>query len=192
MQPARKSLKILHSLASCGLIGGLACYMILLVYAPQENAEAYADLRQGIAAISDYVLLPSLAVALITGFLSMAVHRPYQDRGWALLKAALGILMFKGTLVVIGGNAGYAASISRRIAEGEPVEDLLARAIGHEWGTLWVVMALSVVNVVLGVWRPRFSRKAHAEVRYAGAPRIEAAKEVAEEADGDEQTRAAA
>ncbi|MBZ8131963.1 hypothetical protein [Afifella sp. IM 167] len=183
----RKFLKVLHSLASCGLIGGLACYMILLVYAPQESAETYADLRQAIAAISDYILLPSLAVALVSGLLSMAVHRPYQDKGWALLKAAFGILMFKGVLVVIGANAGYAASISRRLADGEPVAGLLAKAIEHEWATLWIVMALSVFNVVLGVWRPKLSRRARAEARRA--PQRDSAEEAVAE---EEESRAAA
>ncbi len=36
----RKALKFLHSVASCGLIGSLACYALLLVYAPQETPRA--------------------------------------------------------------------------------------------------------------------------------------------------------
>ncbi|WP_169738506.1 DUF2269 family protein [Afifella pfennigii] len=166
----RKSLKILHSLASCGLIGGLASYMILLVFAPQDTPVAYADLRQSIAAISDYVLVPSLALALVSGLLSMAVHRPYQDKGWALVKLALGILMFKGVLTIVGGKAAYAASVSRRLAEGEPVADVLQAAIGHEWATLWVIMALSVANVVLGVWRPKLSRRPRYQAQSTSEP----------------------
>lgn len=92
----RKLLKCLHTLAACGLIGGLAVYMLLLALAPQETPAAYAQLRQAIAAVSNYLLMPSLAVALVSGLLSMAVHTPFLDKRWVWLKAAMGILMFKG------------------------------------------------------------------------------------------------
>ena len=52
-------------------------------------------------AISDWVLLPSLAVALVSGLVSMVVHRPFLDKGWVWIKAGLGILMFKGTLTIV-------------------------------------------------------------------------------------------
>lgn len=184
----RKTLKILHSIASCGLIGGLGCYMILLVVAPQETPAAYADLRQSIAAISNYLLLPSLALALVSGLLSMAVHTPFLDKRWAWLKAALGILMFKGVLTIIGAKADQAAALSRRIAEGEPAAPLLDAAIAHEWSTLLVIMALSVANVVLGVWRPRLGRRV--ETRSRRAPVAVAGTEPAR--DAGERVRPAA
>jgi len=155
----RKTLKILHTISACGLIGGLACYMILLAVAPQDTAAAYADLRRSIQTISDWVLVPSLAIALVSGLLSMVVHKPFMDKGWALLKAAMGILMFKGVLTVIAAEAKHAATLAQRIADGEAAQDLLQQAIASEWAALWTVMALSVANVVLGVWRPRLSRK---------------------------------
>jgi hypothetical protein len=156
-------------MAASGLIGGLGCYMILLLMAPENSPAAYADLRLSLAAISNYLLLPSLAVALVSGLLSMAVHLPFLDKGWAWLKAALGLLMFKGVLTIVGAKANYAEAVSRRLAEGEPVADLLDRALAYEWYALWAIMALSVANVVLGIWRPRLSRpQPHAlEVRQA-------------------------
>lgn len=160
----RKVLKILHTLAACGLIGGLGCYMILLVFSPQDNPAAYADLRQSIAAISNYVLLPSLAIGLVSGLLSMAVHKPFQNQRWALFKAAVGILMFKGVLTVVGAIANQAAIVAQKVADGEPAIGVLDAALSHEWGTLTIVMALSVANVVLGIWRPSLARrsKSHA------------------------------
>ena len=155
----RQVFKILHTLAACGLIGGLGCYLILLLTAPAETPEAYADLRQAIAAISNYVLIPSMAIALISGLISMMVHRPFLDKGWAWLKAALGILMFKGVLTIVGAKADYAAVVSRKIADGEPLESALDAAIIHEWATLGVLLALSVASVVLGIWRPRIVRR---------------------------------
>lgn len=155
----RKVSKALHTLAACGLIGGLGCYMILLLMAPQQTPEAYADLRQAIAAISNYLLLPSLAIALISGLFSMAVHTPFLNMGWVWFKAVMGILMFKGVLTIIGAKANYAAAMSRRLADGEPTAEVLETALAYEWYALAAVMALSVANVVLGIWRPRQMRR---------------------------------
>lgn len=151
----RKSLKILHTLASCGLLGGLLCYAIVLLAVKPETAAGYADLRAAIAAISDYLLLPSLAVALITGLFAMAVHKPFMDKGWVWGKAAMGLLMFKGTLAIIGANADSAAAVSAKIAAGEAPPEALEAALANEWYALGVIVFLSVANVVLGVWRPR-------------------------------------
>jgi hypothetical protein len=166
----RMVVKILHTLASAGLIGGLFAYMVLLAAAPQDSAAAYADLRASIAAISNWVLLPSLAVALVTGLASMAVHGPFRDKGWAWIKAALGILMFKGVLTIVSAKADYAATVSARIAEGAAEAEVLSRALAYEWETLITVMILSAANVVLGVWRPRLGRKRGTAGAAAPAP----------------------
>ena len=154
-QTLKQTLKFLHTLASCGLIGGLTVYWVLLVYAPQDTPARYADLRQSITLLSNRILLPSLAICLVTGLLSMAVHRPFQEKRWVWVKALLGIGMFEATLGVIGSKADYAAKISAKIAAGEADGALLKSALATEWSSLFAVMALSVANVVLGVWRPR-------------------------------------
>ena len=78
----RRFLKILHTVASAGLIGGLLAYMVILITAPQATPSSYADMRVTIAAISNYVLLPSLAVALVSGLLAMAAeHQTPADPG---------------------------------------------------------------------------------------------------------------
>jgi len=107
----RKFLKILHTLSACGLTGGLVCYMLLLIVAPQETPAAYADLRQSIPALSTYVLLPSLAIAPMSGQLSMAAHHPFLDKGWVWAKA------------------DYAATVSRQIAHGGAASDALDAAL---------------------------------------------------------------
>ena len=178
---AKMTLKILHTLAACGLIGGLGAYMLMLVFAPQDTAADYAELRQTIKAISDYLLLPSLALALVSGLLAMVVHYPFQEKGWVWIKAATGILMFKGVLTIVSAKAGHAAEMSRRIAEGTAPPGALQGLIDLEWGTLWIVMALSVANVVLGVWRPKwiFPEKRSETAASATAPLgLAAAKEV--------------
>lgn len=171
----RKTVKILHTLAASGLIGGLGCYMILLAAAPQDTPAAYADLRHSIAVLSRYVLLPSLGIALVSGLISMAVHRPYLDKGWVWIKALLGILMFKGVLTIIGAKADYAATVSQRIADGSAPPNALQSMLALEWGTLIVVMAIAVANVILGIWRPRMTRSSRPNGVAAGAARARAA-----------------
>ncbi len=172
----RKTVKILHTLSACGLIGGLAAYMLLLLLAPQDTPAAYADMRVSIAAISDYILLPSLGIALVSGLLSMVVHQPYLNKRWAWFKAATGILMFKGVLTIVGAKADYAAGVAQQVASGEVAAEVLETALAYEWDALWTIMAVSVVNVVLGVWRPRLERRTQGrkpgKVRYSNTPSL--------------------
>ncbi len=150
----RKAVKFLHTLASCGLIGALLGYMIVLIYAPQDTARTYADVRHTINALCNYLLFPSLAVALVTGLLSMVVHQPFMDKRWVWFKAALGLGMLEATLAVIQSKANYAAKISAKIAAGEADAGALTSALSTEWTSLCAIMALSIANIVLGVWRP--------------------------------------
>ena len=154
----RKILKFFHTVASCGLIGALLGYAIVLIYAPQDTARSYAEARHTISALCNYVLLPSLAVALITGLLSMAVHRPFQEMRWAWVKALLGLSMFEATLGIIGSKAEYAAALAARIASGEAPPGALGSELSTEWSSLAAIMALSIANIVLGIWRPRLAR----------------------------------
>ena len=159
----RKTLKFFHTLASCGLIGALLGYMIVLTNAPQDTAATYADTRHTIAVLCNYLLLPSLALALVTGLLSMAVHRPFQDLRWVWVKAFLGLSMFDSTLAIIGSKADYAAKISAKIAQGEANADALSSALQTdlhtEWYSLGAIMTLSIANIVLGVWRPALMKR---------------------------------
>lgn len=154
----RKAVKILHTLAACGLVGGLAVYMIVLASAAPD-AEAYAEARRIIYALSSYLLLPSLAVALISGLLSMVVHRPFQEQRWVWLKALLGLSLFEATLGIIQAKANAAATLAAKIAAGEAGPEAIATTIANEWASLCVILTLSVAQIVLGVWRPRLARR---------------------------------
>lgn len=152
----RKPLKILHTLATCGIVGALVSYMVVLIEAPQNTAAQYADVRQTIDAICRLILLPSLAVVLVSGLLAMAVHRPFQEMRWAWIKALLGIGMFESTLAIVQAKAKYAAEMAPKIAAGSESAATLAAALTSEWTSLGAILALSIANVVIGVWRPRF------------------------------------
>lgn len=155
----RKALKFLHTLASCGIIGALLAYGVLLLKAPQDTALKYADLRITIDALCQYVLLPSLGIALVSGLLSMAVHKPFQEKRWVWIKALLGLSMFEGTLAIINSKANYAAKLAAKIAAGEAEPGALASALSTEWSSIALIMALSIANIVLGVWRPSLARR---------------------------------
>lgn len=151
----RKPLKFLHTLAACGIVGPLLAYMILPMKAPQGSAAQYADMRASIDANCDYILMPSLGIALISGLLSMAVHKPFQEFMWVWIKALLGISMFEATLAIVNAKAEYAVKLSAEIAAGADKADALA----SEWTTLWAILAISFAIIVLGVWRPMFRRR---------------------------------
>jgi hypothetical protein len=155
----RKAIKFLHTLASCGLIGALLGYSIILICAPQDTPRAYAEARQTITAFCNYLLLPSLAVALITGLLSMVAHRPFLGTRWAWFKAFLGLSMFEATFAIVQSKATTASVESAKFVTGAGDPGGLADALANEWGSLGAIMALSIAQIVLGVWRPRFAKR---------------------------------
>jgi hypothetical protein len=155
----RKAIKFLHTLGSSGIVGGLMAYFIILVYAPQENPARYLNMRETIGILSNVILLPSLAVVIVTGLLSIAAHQPFQELRWVGVKALLGISMFEGTLAIIQTKANDGVEVARRIAEGTLKPDAMAEVTAGEWNALGMIFAISVVNIVLAVWRPTLKRR---------------------------------
>jgi hypothetical protein len=154
-----KILKTLHEIGAIGVVGSFAAYIVLVATAPTQSLIAYAAVRQGIAAIAKWLLVPSLAVVLVSGLLALAANRAYANAGWAWAKALLGISMFEGTLLTVGAGARHAAELSAAAAAGQGDPALLAGVLHSEWSGLWLLLSLSIVNVLLAVWRPRLSRQ---------------------------------
>lgn len=156
----RRLVKLLHELGAVGVMGAAAAMLVLVWSAPsaQEALPQYAAVRQGIAMVSKWVLVPSLAIVLVSGLLSIMLSDAFVNAGWVWLKAGLGIVMFEGTLLTVGASARKAAEISALAAAGNADPARLAEVLRTEWGGLWMVLALSFANIVLAVWRPRFHR----------------------------------
>jgi hypothetical protein len=159
---AKRILKVLHLVSSAGLTGALAVHMVLLATAPADSLEGYAIVRRNIEAVSRWVLVPSLMVALASGFFAIAVHPPFTSGAWVWLKAALGLPMFEGTLMTIDTTAKRAAALSAQAVTGEIDPALVAEAVTREWNALWMILALAIAQTALGVWRPRRLRSRQA------------------------------
>jgi len=151
----RKLLKILHEIGAVGVTGSFAACIVLVATAPTHSLVAYAAARQGIAAVAQWLLVPSLAIVSVSGLLAIAANKAYVDAGWAWLKAFLGISMFEGTLLTVAASARRAAELSAMAVAGHSDPAELAQILRTERGGLWLLLGLSLANIVIAVWRPR-------------------------------------
>ena len=154
-----RSLKWLHEIGAIGTLGSFAACIVLLATAPTTSPVAFAAVMQGIAAIAKWLLVPSLAIVLLSGLLAIAATEAYMNAAWAWVKALLGVSTFEGTLLAVDGNARRAAELSALTAPGHGDTIELAQVLHTEWGGLLVLMTLALVNIVLAVWRPRLYRQ---------------------------------
>ncbi len=155
----RKSLKTLHEIGAIGTMGAFAASIVLLAAAPTDSPVAFAAVMQGIAALSKWLMVPSLAIVLISGMLAIAASEAYKNAAWAWMKALLGIGTFEGTLITIGASARRAAELSALAASGRGDAAQLAQVLHTEWGGLWILTVLALANILLAVWRPRLYRR---------------------------------
>jgi hypothetical protein len=109
------------------------------------------------AAIATWVFLPSFVLTLIPGLLAIAVTPAFHNAGWAWIKAATGILIFAGGLHALAPIQDE-ARLSAEAVAGRLDPATLAGASEGEAATMWVLLAVSTANIVLGVWRPRIIR----------------------------------
>jgi hypothetical protein len=142
----RRLLKFLHTLAASGLTGAIAALAVVMILAPAStSAPGYLP------------IMVSMVLTIITGLLSIAATPGFQDAGWVWAKAATGILILEGGLHVLGPIQDEAKRGADALASG-PDAGGAASLLTSEVNTLWVLLAVSIANIALGVWRPRFPR----------------------------------
>jgi hypothetical protein len=152
-------MKFLHTLGAVGLMGAMACLLVLLRVTPAPTSlPEYALMREAMGAIATWIFLPSLGLTLIAGLLAMALNPAYHNAGWAGLKLASGILVFEFGFMAIQGPMQQEAERSARAMAGEVDVATLAGTLHAEQTSLWVMLGVAIVNVILGVWRPRLIR----------------------------------
>ena len=155
----RRLLKFLHMMGAVGLMGAMACLLVLLSFSPAPaSLSEYALMRAAMGGIATWIFLPSFALTLVSGLLAMAVNRAYQGAGWAWVKLASGLLVFEWGFAAIQGPMQQEAELSARALAGEVDPATLASSPGVEWNSLWVMLAIATANVILGIWRPRLTR----------------------------------
>lgn len=156
----RKFLKFMHTIGSVGITGALLVQFMMLNSMPSpDDLVAYATARGQMGMIAQWMLFPSLAIVLVSGLLSMAWTDAFHSQGWVWAKLALGISVFEGTLIAIQGPAKREAALAAQALAGEVEPALLALTADAEWKSTIIILTVALINIVLGVWRPKFGRK---------------------------------
>src|SRR5262249_54070759 len=100
----RRLLKFLHTMGATGLIGAMACLLVLILSAPtSESLAEHAQTYVAMDRIGSWILFPSLAITLISGLLAIAWNRAFHNAGWAWIKLLTGVSLFEGGLVGVQG-----------------------------------------------------------------------------------------
>ncbi|MES2972603.1 MAG: hypothetical protein V4757_03305 [Pseudomonadota bacterium] len=152
----RLGAKSVHDIASIGFGGALAACLVINLTANLASPGEFQATRQVFSAIARYILIPSMAVVVVSGLIALAATQGYRDAGWAWLKALLGMSVFVSTLMV-AGSAGEGGELATAASSSDMAA--LQRLLRAERITLWLLIALIVVNVVLAVWRPKLMVK---------------------------------
>lgn len=144
-------------MGAVGLIGSLACLLVLIGISPPPSAlGGYALIRAAMAAIATWVFVPSFILTLTPGLLAIGFTPAFHNASWAWIKAATGILIFAGGLHALAPIQDE-ARLSAEAVAGQFDPAGLGATEG-EAATMWVLLAVSVANVVLGIWRQRIIR----------------------------------
>lgn len=150
----RRFLKFLHTIGAIGFMGAMACMLVLLTLPASRSAGAgYTVISAALGALATWIFLPALGLTLMSGLLAIAFTPGFHNAGWAWLKLATGILTFEGFVRVQGSmqeEAGRAAGLAGAVPVGGPLQ--------AEAYTLWLLLAVAMINVGLGIWRPRLMR----------------------------------
>jgi hypothetical protein len=155
----RRLIKFLHTIGAIGLMGSMACLLVLMGATPPPTSLAeYALMRGAMAEIATWVFFPSLVLTLMAGLLAIGVNRTFHNAGWAWAKLATGVLIFEGGLVNALGPIQEEAKRSASALAGQLDPATITGSYGAERGTLWVLLVVTMANVVLGIWRPRLTR----------------------------------
>jgi hypothetical protein len=151
-------MKFLHTMGAIGLMGAMACLLVLLGFTPPpKSLSEYAMMRAAMGGIATWVFMPSLALTLIAGLLAIAMNRAYHSAGWAWVKLAAGVLTFEWGFTAVLGPMQEEAELGARALAGEVDAATLSTSLAAERNSIWILLAVATVNVALGIWRPRIT-----------------------------------
>ena len=150
IQLLRRGAKFLHEIASIGFGGGLVVCLLINLTAKRAVPAEFIAARHIYATIAQYIVIPSMVIVVTSGLIALAATRGFMDSGWAWVKALLGLSVFEATLVIVGSSR-HDAELA--VAASDP--GLLEALLRSERNTLLLLIAVTGLNVVLAVWRPR-------------------------------------
>jgi hypothetical protein len=131
----------------------MATFLVALILWPTvTDAAAQGAVVNALAAIATCILIPAMGLTLLAGLLAIGITPAFHDAGWVWVKAATGISIFEGSFLYVAGPVQEAA---RNFAAHHLDAVELARTFSSERSTLWVLLAVAMANVALGVWRPK-------------------------------------
>ncbi|MEE4173682.1 MAG: hypothetical protein V2I57_05465 [Xanthomonadales bacterium] len=161
----RRTVKFLHTFTGLGLVGGLAAYMLVLWAGPPVTSlSEYAAMRTSLAAVSKWLIMPSMLGVIVSGLIAMALNFSYMEAPWAWLKLLSGVLVFEGSLGGIDGPAQATALLASQALAGEAeAAATIAAGVKNEWIAFWTLLFLSAANIALATWRPKFRRRRQPE-----------------------------
>lgn len=158
-----KTLKFLHIVGTVGFCAALLALLVLHASLPDPSQlQQFASIRIAMGNVAKWLLLPSTGLVVVSGLIAMALNDVYKNAGWVWVKLATGVLILEGTLVYVQAPMERAANDARSALEGEFDLSSLGSVLGAEWSSIWVILAVAVVNIVLGVYRPRILRQSAA------------------------------
>ena len=149
----KSMLKWLHLLGMVAYLGVTAVLVLLAGTATSAAAEG-ATLRRALVDVGTWVMVPGLLLTLVTGSLLVMVHRPFLEARWVWAKAVLGLFIGGTALVGLQPALKYAAAYN---ATGPYDVLVLVEALQAQASSAWTCVALSVMAIALGVWRPRLT-----------------------------------
>ena len=114
----RLGAKAVHDVASIGFGGALAACLVINITANPSSTVDFQAGRLVFSSIAQYILVPAMAVVVISGLIALAATRAYREAGWAWLKALLGMSVFVSTLMV-AGSAGAGGELAAAAAAAD-------------------------------------------------------------------------
>jgi hypothetical protein len=157
-------MKVLHLASVASFGGALLVTFYLADDAQQVQPGGFAAIRQVVAAIGETIVLPSLIVLLLSGFLLLIARPALISARWVWAKAAIGVVIGAVAIFVVQPAARLASAIANEAAIGTPALAPLQRALDAEQFGTSTNLALLLVAVSLAVWRPRLGKPAPSTV----------------------------
>ncbi len=149
LRAVRRFLKFAHLGGVALALGALACEIVLATQVASASGASRRALLDAGAEAASWLLVPGLLVAVVSGLLAIAVHRPFMDEPWVWLKALIGMVMTGVVLVSIQPAIHEAARMVDEVGPGKALE-ALSRGV-------WQNLVLGALAIALGVWRPRIA-----------------------------------